>query len=105
MNNSVFLQCRAVMRTFNFHKVQTVYNFLNWTWAGEGVPMEDDLRNTAERLLGYVEQSFTDDPERTHISYATGGLRAELTRVQAEDGTLCEPRVALMFECETARFI
>ena len=69
----------GIMEEFNFTRVQSVMEHLNWKWVGEHVTMEM-LRNEAERLLrGAAEMrlgEYKNEPYYEPIQYSIGGLQA-----------------------------
>lgn len=70
-------QIDNIMDFFDFHKVQKMMEAVEWTWHGEGVPIEPDLRQTARKLLQQlVEENIAE--------CGTGGFTA--SRFKYEDG-------------------
>lgn len=68
---------REILDDFDFEKVHSVMNFLNWKWVNLGhVPTVADLQAEASRLL----VSLKGEPGIK----GTGGLRASFK----QDGTL-----------------
>ena len=68
---------QEILDDFDFEKVHSVMNFLNWQWANLGhVPSVKDLEKEARRLL----ISLKGEPGIK----GTGGLRVSLK----QDGTL-----------------
>jgi hypothetical protein len=69
----------GIMKEFNFDRVQSTMEYLNWKWIGEHVTMEM-LRNEAERLLrGAAEMrlgEYKNEPYYEPIQYSTGGFQA-----------------------------
>lgn len=69
----------GIMEEFNFARVQSVMEHLNWKWVGEHVTMEM-LRNEAERLLrGAAEMrlgEYKNEPYYEPIQYGIGGFQA-----------------------------
>lgn len=68
-----------IMDEFNFARVQSAMDHLNWKWIGEYVTMEM-LRNEAERLLhGAAEMrlgEYKNEPWYEPIQFSTGGFQA-----------------------------
>lgn len=62
-------QIDEIMDNFDFHKVQRVMEFMDWTWMGEP-PGAPALRKRARSLLKEVV-------EKDRLYAAQGGLRAE----------------------------
>ena len=69
-----------IIENFKFDKVQSVMEFLDWQWAGEGVPTIESLKETAKRLLRGAAEARLGDYKDTHweqgIIYGTGGFQA-----------------------------
>jgi len=69
-----------IMDNFDFIKVQTVMEALNWQWAGKGVPSIKQLKETAVYLLkGAAELRLGDYLEsywEQGIINSTGGFQA-----------------------------
>lgn len=47
----VYKKINKVIDLFNFEKVHSVMEFLNWQWQGEGVPEIYGLKETARNLI------------------------------------------------------
>jgi hypothetical protein len=77
--NPVDKMIDGIMKEFNFDRVQSTMEYLNWKWIGEHVTMEM-LRNEAERLLrGAAEMrlgEYKNEPYYEPIQYSTGGFQA-----------------------------
>jgi hypothetical protein len=77
--NPVDKMIDGIMEEFNFDRVQSTMEYLNWKWIGEHVTMEM-LRNEAERLLrGAAEMrlgEYKNEPYYEPIQYSTGGFEA-----------------------------
>jgi hypothetical protein len=77
--NPVDKMIDGIMKEFNFDRVQSTMEYLNWKWIGEHVTMEM-LRNDAERLLrGAAEMrlgEYKNEPYYEPIQYSTGGFQA-----------------------------
>jgi hypothetical protein len=69
-----------ILDEFNFAKVQSAMEALDWKWAGVGIPTIDDLRNEAHRLLKGAANSrlyeFKDEHWLEGIQNSTGGFEA-----------------------------
>ena len=73
-----------IMDEFNFARVLTTMEALDWKWAtaksGYGIPDMDELRATAERLLRGAADARLNDYKGTHwelgIINGTGGFQA-----------------------------
>ena len=69
-----------IIENFKFDKVQSVMEFLDWQWAGEGVPTIKSLKETAKHLLKGAVEARLGDYKDTHweqgIIYGTGGFQA-----------------------------
>ena len=88
-----------IMDEFNFARVLTTMEALDWKWAtaksGYGIPDMDELRATAERLLRGAADARLNDYKGTHwelgIINGTGGFQAtawcdeDKTRITALD--------------------
>jgi len=64
-----------IMERFDFQKVRSVMEFLNWTWAGTGIPSTAELKRTARHVLfeaiaEYERKGYPD----TGMDCSTGGL-------------------------------
>lgn len=77
----LYAQASDIMTRFDFDRVHTVMEALNWTWAFSptGVPSTDELKSSAYELLcmavdGYANQTNKD------VGYyvSTGGFTAEV---------------------------
>ena len=70
-----------IMDEFDFKRIQSVMDHLNWQWAGEGVPTIESLRKTAERLLRGAIKSRLGEYKNEHhhigIVNGTGGFEAK----------------------------
>ena len=70
-----------IMDEFDFKRIQSVMDHLNWQWAGEGVPTIESLRKTAERLLRGAIKSRLGEYKNEHheigILNGTGGFEAK----------------------------
>ena len=68
-----------IMDEFNFARVQSVMDYLNWKWVGEYVTLEM-LRDEAERLLHEAAElrlgKYKDEHWEQGIICATGGFQA-----------------------------
>jgi hypothetical protein len=77
--NPVDKMIDGIMEEFNFDRVQSTMEYLNWKWIGEHVTMEM-LRNEAKRLLrGAAEMrlgEYKNEPYYEPIQYSTGGFQA-----------------------------
>lgn len=73
-----------VLAWFDFNKVHTAMVALNWTWAGEGIPDIQDLRETAmERMNNAIEQAVDkNNTEHEDVGWisSSGGLKATAWR-------------------------
>ena len=71
---------KDIMDEFDFGRVETVMDALDWQWRGE-TPTLDDLYETAERLLRGAAKSRLGDFKNIHhdvaIISATGGFEAK----------------------------
>tara|TARA_R110000868_G_scaffold407732_1_gene689470 strand:+ start:1289 stop:1705 length:417 start_codon:yes stop_codon:yes gene_type:complete len=69
-----------IMDNFDFIKVQTTMEALNWQWAGEGVPSISSLRNKSIHLLKSAAElrlgDYLDEYWEEGITSATGGFQA-----------------------------
>ena len=69
-----------IIENFKFDKVQSVMEFLDWQWAGEGVPTIESLKETAKRLLRDAAELRLNDYGNEHweqgIICGTGGFEA-----------------------------
>jgi hypothetical protein len=84
-----------IIKNFDFDKVQSVMEFLDWQWAGEGVPTIKSLKETAKRLLkGAVEARlgpYKNEHWEQPIIHGTGGFEArawcnkEKTKIEVLD--------------------
>ena len=103
-NQKLLDQKEKLMSRFDFKRVEKVYEFLNWSWAGRGIPGEIALRECASQLLNYAIRAYDQDPDIATAAFATGGLAARLMRYkEGWEGTLGEPHLELVFECEWVR--
>ena len=72
---------KDIMDEFDFKRIQSVMDHLNWQWAGEGVPTIESLRKTAERLLRGAIKSRLGEYKNEHhhigIENGTGGFEAK----------------------------
>lgn len=70
-----------ILDEFNFAKVQSAMEALDWKWAGVGIPTISDLRNEAHRLLRGAANArlyeFKDDHWLEGIQNSTGGFEAK----------------------------
>jgi len=60
-----------IMKTFDFEKVHSYMQEVNWQWRGEGVPEPRELKMTAFTLLSNVINA--DEPA---FNSSTGGFTA-----------------------------
>jgi hypothetical protein len=69
-----------IMDEFDFNRVQRTMDYLNWQWAGEGVPTIESLKKSAERLLRGAAEARLGQYKDTHweqgIINSTGGFQA-----------------------------
>lgn len=70
-----------IMERFDFEKVRRVMEFLNWTWAGVGIPSTEELKSTARRVLydAVAEYERLGYPD-TGMDCATGGFIANISK-------------------------
>ena len=70
-----------ILDEFNFAKVQSAMEALDWKWAGVGIPTISDLRNEAHRLLRGAANArlyeFKDEHWLEGIQNSTGGFEAK----------------------------
>lgn len=64
-----------VMDLFDYERVHKVMEFLDWKWAGKGIPEIYDLRVESRRLLEKVANKVIEGEE--YYFSATGGFKAE----------------------------
>jgi hypothetical protein len=69
-----------IMERFDFHKVRSVMVFLNWTWAGMGIPSIEELKRTAHHVLfeAIAEYERKGCPD-TGMDCSTGGFVASIS--------------------------
>lgn len=78
--NGVFMdkdsQIAVIIDMINFGKIHDVMVTLNWHWASSafGVPTVEDIIEEAKNLL---DKAWGYREGLEHVSYETGGLRAE----------------------------
>jgi hypothetical protein len=69
-----------IMDNFDFDKVQTAMEALDWQWAGKGVPSIKQLKETAVYLLKSAAELRLEDYLESHweqgIINSTGGFQA-----------------------------
>jgi len=69
-----------IMDNFDFNRVQSAMEALDWQWAGEGVPSIDRLRETAVYLLKGASRlrlgEYLDSYWEEGIINGTGGFQA-----------------------------
>ena len=69
-----------IILEFDFLKVQSAMEALDWKWSGIGVPTLDQLRNEAHRLLRGAANSRLYEFKHEHwlegIQNSTGGFQA-----------------------------
>jgi len=69
-----------IMDNFEFDKVQTAMEALDWQWAGKGIPSIDELKETAVYLLKSAAELRLDAYLNSHweqgIISSTGGFQA-----------------------------
>lgn len=79
-DNSLDKMIDDIMEEFNFKRVQSVMDYLDWRWVGEYVTA-DMLRETAEKLLRGAAKLRLGDYKDEHwergIINATGGFQAK----------------------------
>ena len=85
-----------VMDLFDYERVHKVMEFLDWKWAGKGVPEIYDLRVESRRLLENVANKVIEG-EKYYFS-ATGGFKAEAWK--NDDDTLGLRLNFILEECE-----
>jgi hypothetical protein len=85
-----------VMDLFDYEHVHKVMEFLDWKWAGKGVPEIYDLRVESRRLLEKVANKVIEG-EKYYFS-ATGGFKAEAWK--NDDNTLGLRLNFILEECE-----
>ena len=78
---SPYKMIHDVMENFEFDKIQSVMQHLDWRWAGDGykVPSIEQLKRTAyDLLVDAIEMAEKEMFEHDGIAYfsATGGLKA-----------------------------
>ena len=70
----LYKQRDFIMDTFDFRKVSTVMEFLQWDWASaNGVPEEWEIRQKARQLMNSVITSALKQPLTPH-GLSTGGF-------------------------------
>lgn len=84
----------SIMENFDFDKVQSVMDYLDWKWVGtkNGIPDVDEIKDEARRML--IDAAF----EETTIS--CGGLKATY---KPDDENPDDPFILLEFiliDCE-----
>ena len=69
-----------IMERFDFQKVRSVMEFLNWTWAGAGIPSIEELKRTARHVLfeAIAEYEHRGYPD-TGMNCSTGGFVANIS--------------------------
>ena len=69
-----------IMDNFEFDKVQTAMEALDWQWAGKGIPSIEQLRETAVYLLKSAAElrldAYLDSYWEEGIINSTGGFQA-----------------------------
>lgn len=94
------LKIDEVMNDFEFKKVKSVMEFLDWTWStdtGHRTPSLDELRSTARRLLkSAVEMWFLQGRPASGMSVSIGGFVGEIV-LYADDEARMSPKVILTF--------
>ena len=69
-----------IMDNFEFDKVQTAMEALDWQWAGKGIPSIDELKETAVYLLKGASRlrlgEYLDSYWEEGIINSTGGFQA-----------------------------
>ena len=78
--NPVNQMINDIMDNFEFDKVQTAMEALDWQWAGKGVPLIKQLKETAVYLLKGAAELRLGDYLESHweqgIINSTGGFQA-----------------------------
>lgn len=72
---SLWKQQSKIMDRFDFEKVQRTMLELGWRWRGED-PTLEEIKGTAETLIGYVTRSIEEGWDSPWLSSSTGGFRA-----------------------------
>ena len=69
-----------IMDNFDFDRVQTAMEALDWQWAGKGIPSIDELKETAVYLLKGASRlrlgEYLDSYWEEGIINSTGGFQA-----------------------------
>lgn len=71
----------GIMDNFDWEETQRVMEFMNWSWASEGVPTIERMKQTAERLLRNAAElrlnEYKDSYWEQGIISGTGGFQAQ----------------------------
>ena len=83
-----------IMENFDFDKVQSVMDYLDWKWVGtkNGIPTIDEIRDEAKRML--IDAAFEETP------ISCGGLKVTY---ENDDENPDDPFIQLEFiltDCE-----
>jgi len=78
-----------IMDNFEWEETQRVMEFMDWKWAGEGVPTIKSMKKTAERLLRNAADARLNEFEHEHweqgITSGTGGFESTAYCNQAKN--------------------
>lgn len=85
-----------VMDLFDYERVHKAMEFLDWKWAGKGIPKIYDLRAESRRLLEKAANKVIEGEE--YYLSTTGGFKAEAWR--NDDNTLGLRLNFILEECE-----
>jgi len=93
MTHTLHSAIPILLERFNFEKVRSVMQLLNWTWTNGSVPTILDLQETAEYLLsGCVAEFDRRGQPKSGMVFATGGFQATVETFETG-----EPRLQLLF--------
>ena len=62
---------------FNFNKVHSAMEHLNWEWGSEGVPTVERLKEVASDLLFDAVELYFGEGKKSTAYVATGGFYVE----------------------------
>lgn len=81
ISTKLYSAADEIMERFDFQNVRSVMEFLNWTWAGVGIPSIEQLKSTARRVLcdAVAEYERLGYPD-TGMNCSTGGFMANISK-------------------------
>ena len=73
LKNQFNLNLEELIEGYNFQKIHSVMNFLNWNWYGKGIPSIENMKDCIRELYNLAIQESNFD-----TTFGTGGFSLKL---------------------------